>query len=118
MTQDNLDALYVAHYTGGGSLHLGAAALYIGKGIILGVDIGLNRYEGKYTLEDGTLKASINMTAVADSPLVTGLTLKRGDTISISADLPEDFEEGVFYNVSVGDRPVQVVFDKIGKIPQ
>ena len=111
-----MSALYVMRYTGAASI--GAGVLYIGKGIVVGVDAADIRYRGTYTLSDGRLRPDVIMTAAAGgSTLVTGATLAPGQTLRITADWPEDFANGTAQQISVGGRSVSVMFEKVGDIP-
>jgi len=110
-----LNALYVVHFRG--MVGRGSAAIYIGRGVILGVDADLNRFKGQYFPENGALRIGLTITATEESCLVTGDLLKRGDFVSVEGFLSEDFEEGEFYEMRVAGKPVHIVFEKIGNIP-
>ena len=69
----DMSALYTVRYMGG------AAVLIIGKGTILGIDVGEIRYRGGYTKKDAQLIAKVTMTAPKNgSMLVTGALLPGG----------------------------------------
>ena len=111
-----MSALYVMRYVG--ESDTGAGALYIGKGIVVGVDTSNTRYRGTYTQSAGRLRAEVAMTAVAGgSTLVTGITLGAGRSLQVTADWPEDFADGTAQQISVGGRQVSVIFEKIDDIP-
>ena len=111
-----MSALYVMRYMG--EFATGAGALYIGKGVVVGVDTGNIRYRGTYTQSEGRLRAEVTMTAAAGgSTLVTGATLAAGQPLQITADWPEDFANGTAQQISVGGRQIPVMFEKVGDIP-
>ena len=113
-----MSALYTMRYAGQTGLSAGAGVLYIGRNVVVGVDVGDNRYKGSYTEESGQIRVELTLSVVADnSQLVTGVTLNRGQTLSISADLPLDFANGTAHQIRVAGNPVSVVFEKIGDIP-
>ena len=100
-----------------GSIGAGEGVLYIGKGAILGVDVGNVRYEGTYTEKDGVLGLKITMTATEPFLLVTGQMLHAGHSIQLTADLGTDFADGSPQHLFVGGNPVAVTFEKVGAIP-
>ena len=111
-----MSALYIMEYQGAGGL--GAGVLYIGKGMILGTDVGLSRYEGTYVEEGGRLIATATITATRPgSTLVTGALLPPGSSLSITANWPANFANGSLQSVGVNGAEVQVVLQKIGDIP-
>lgn len=115
-----MSALYQMRYQGVAGV--GHGAIYIGKGKVLGVDITGARYDGSYTgggslLNPGTtLTGAVTLTA-AGGTLVTGQPVPPGTQVQISFSLPPTFGNGQFQPVTVGGKPVQVAFDKIGDIP-
>ena len=111
-----MSALYVMRYMG--QSDTGAGALYIGKGIVVGVDAGNIRYRGTYTQSEGRLRADVTMTAATGgSTLVTGDSLAAGQSLQITADWPEDFADGTDQKISIAGRQVSVVFEKVDDIP-
>ena len=111
-----MSALYVMRYLG--ESDTGAGALYIGKGIVVGVDTGNMRYRGTYTQSEGRLRADVTMTAATGgSTLVTGSPLAAGQSLQITADWPEDFANGTARQILIGGRQVSVMFEKVGDIP-
>ena len=110
-----MSALYVIRYSG--DVGLGAAVLFIGKGTILGVDLGENTYRGTYTESNGKMEAQVSLTAGnAGASLVTGQVLSPGQTMVIAASLPIEPEGGP-HRVWVGAGPVNLTFQKIGSVP-
>jgi hypothetical protein len=112
-----MSALYTMRYAGQTGLSAGAGVLYIGRNVVVGVDVGDNRYKGSYTEESERIRVELTLSVVADNSQVTGVTLNRGQTLPISADLPLDFANGTAHQIRVAGNPVSVVFEKIGDIP-
>ena len=111
-----MSALYVMSYRGIPGVE-GHGVLYIGQGIILGVDVTKIRYKGTYTRRGQYLDLDGTATARDDAPLVTGDILPAGQSVPITARLPEDFVDGSHHRVSVGGHDVYVAFEKVGEIP-
>jgi hypothetical protein len=114
-----MSALYQMRYQGvaGG----GHGAVYIGKGKVIGVDITGARYDGAYTsngslLNGAVLSGTVTLTSAGGS-LVTGQPVPPSTQVPITFSLPASFGNGQFLSVTVGGKPVQVAFDKIGDIP-
>ena len=111
-----MSALYLMRYIGVSGN--GAGVLYIGKGAVLGIDIGENRYRGSYTENSGRLqiKGTLNASA-AGSNLVTGVSLQAGQSLQVTADWPNDFADGDPKQVYVEGHQVQVALEKLGDVP-
>lgn len=107
-----MGALYIVRYSGQAST--GFASIYIGNGKIVGVDVGNGRYHGTYTEAAGRLKGTIQMTTGENGVLVTGASFPRGTILTLNVDWPSDFANGTPQVVTVGGRPVQATFEKIG----
>ena len=111
-----MSSLYLMRYTGGDGA--GAGVIYIGKGTVIGIDIGEIRYVGTYTVIDNQLCAQVTLTAEKiNSKLVTGALLPKGQSLEITANLSSDFENGSIQHLLVAGRQVGVTFEKIGDIP-
>jgi hypothetical protein len=100
-----------------GQADTGAGVLFIGKGVIVGADIGNMRYKGTYVESGGRIKGTVVMSAPQGGMLVTGAAMPAGSTIQVTADWPPDFANGQAQQIIVAGRPVQVTFDKIGDVP-
>jgi hypothetical protein len=109
-----MSSFYIMRYQG----QTGAAfgAIYIGRGIIIGVDAGNGRYRGTYTEASGRLRGSLTLTLPSGGSLVTGQTVPPGTAIPINFDWPVHFTDGS-QQVSVQGQQVHVTFEKIGDIP-
>jgi hypothetical protein len=110
-----MSALYAMRYLG--QTGVGAGAVYVGKGMIVGADVGNGRYHGTYTEAGGRLKATLTLTMASAGVLVTGQQVPAGTKIPMTADWPADFANGQAQSITVAGRQVQVTFEKIGDIP-
>lgn len=110
-----MSALYAMQYVG--NIGLGAGAVYVGKGIVLGADVGGGRYKGSYTEQGSNLALKVTLTVPNGATLVTGAVLPPGSQLQLTATWPKDFGNGKPQNISVQGAPVQVVFEKVGDIP-
>ena len=112
-----MNAFYLMRYVG--TAGQGAGAIYIGKGIIVGVDVVGAKYDGSYSEKSGRLKGEVRLTApTSGSHLVTGQTVEGGQSFVLKFDLPPDFANGrPQVIIGVGGRPVQVTFEKIKDLP-
>lgn len=109
-----MSALYAMRYQGVAGT--GHGATYIGKGKVLGVDVTGARYDGSYASQGANLAGTVILTS-AGGALVTGQPVPAGTKVPIIFNLPANFGNGQFQSVTVGGRPVQVAFDKIGDVP-
>lgn len=110
-----MSALYTMQYVG--QTGTGAGAIYIGKGVIVGIDVGGGRYNGTYAEGAGRLKGNVVLSAPNGAMLVSGQKLSPGSTLQLTVDWPLGFANGQPQLISVGGRQVQVKFEKIGDIP-
>jgi hypothetical protein len=110
-----MSALYAMRYVG--QMGLGMAAVYIGRGIILGFDGADGRYEGTFKIVNGRFLATLSLTFTQPWPLITGIVAKPGVPMSIAVDWPEDFANGEPRQVFFLGFPVTVMLEKMGDIP-
>ena len=111
-----MSALYTMRYLGQSGVGMGA--IYIGRGIIVGVDVTNGRYSGTYREESGRLKGTAKLFAPPGGAiLVTGDQLPEGHEIPLQVDWPINFADGSAQTIMVQGRLVQVTFEKIGDIP-
>jgi len=110
-----MSALYAMRYRGAAGV--GAGALYIGKGLIVGVDVNNGRYSGLYKVEGDRFRAEILLTMPTGGALVTGDDVAPGTAIPIVVDWPKDFANGQPQDIAVGGESVKVVFEMVGDIP-
>lgn len=109
-----MSALYAMNFAGVAST--GAGAIYVGKGKIVGIDVGNLRYSGTYTEQGGRLKGTVDLYAPTGGTLVTGVTVPAGGRWSLTLDWPANFSDGKPQAITIDGRPVQVVLEKIGDI--
>lgn len=111
-----MSALYAMRYLGQSGVGMGA--IYIGKGVIVGIDVMNGHYSGTYKEEGGRVKATATLSAPpGGAVLVTGAQLPAGQSIPLTADWPANFADGSAQQIIVLGRPVQVTFEKIGNVP-
>ena len=111
-----MSALYAIRYLG--STGVGFGSVYIGKNVVVGIDVANGRYNGTYTEEGGRLKLTGNLSAPpGGAVLVTGDQLPAGQSIPLIADWPTNFADGSTQQITVMGKPVQVTFEKVGDIP-
>lgn len=110
-----MSALYAMRYAG--QADTGAGAIYVGKGTIVGVDVGNGRYPGTYTEQGDRLKGTVTMSFPNGGTLVTGQQMSPGSSLQLTADWPSNFADGKPQQINVGGRPVNVTFERIGDIP-
>jgi hypothetical protein len=115
--RSKMAAFYLMRYAG--TVGEGAAAIFIGKGIVVGVDVVGGKYDGSYEEKNGRLKGVVKLTApTAGAHLVTGQNVSGGQSFVLEFDLPPDFANGRPQTiVGVGGRPVQVIFEKLKDLP-
>ncbi len=109
-----MSALYQMPYQGvAGNGH---GAMYIGEGVIVGIDISGTRCHGTYTSSTATIDGTATLTP-AGGALVTGQNVPAGGTVPVTFSLLAGFDDGKYHPVTVGGKPVGVPFNKIGDIP-
>lgn len=110
-----MSALYTIKYHGvAGDGH---GTLYIGRGVLLGVGVDDNRYNGGYSQHGANLVGQATLTAMKPTTLVTGRHLRAGEQVAINFTLPPTFSDGRPVSVTVDRNEVSVSFNKIGDIP-
>lgn len=111
-----MSALYTVKYSG--QHGAGGAVVYVGKGIIVGVDETNTRYEGNYTENSGRLKGGMTLTSPpGGASLVTGEVIPGGTKLRVTLDWPSDFANGQSQDLRLGGQSVYVMLEKIGDIP-
>ena len=109
-----MSALYIMRFLGGAGM--GVGAIYIGRGTVVGVDMGDARYQGTYTEANGRLRGTIQMTLPSGGMLVIGQQVPPGFSTTLNIDWPINFTAGQ-QMVSVQGRQVNVTLEKVGDIP-
>jgi hypothetical protein len=109
-----MSALYAMNFVG--QTGTGGGAVYVGKGKIVGIDVGNLRYNGTYTEQGGRLNGTVALTAPTGGTLVTGAHLPAGSRLSLTLDWPANFSDGKPQAITVEGRPVHVTLEKIGDV--
>jgi hypothetical protein len=109
-----MSALYAMNFVG--QTGTGGGAVYVGKGKIVGIDVGNLRYNGTYTEQGGRLNGTVALTAPTGGTLVTGAQLPAGSRLSLTLDWPANFSDGKPQAITVEGRPVHVTLEKIGDV--
>ena len=96
----------------------GGTVLYVGNGIIAGMDAGGLIYDGTFqTDQHGAISGSARLTAKVSAQLVTGATLSQGQSVTVPFSLPANFGNGQQFQFNVGGTPVPATFEKIKDVP-
>lgn len=109
-----MSALFAMRYVGQSGL--GAGAVVIGNGKIVGIDGANGRYHGSYTEQNGRMRGTVNLSIPGGGILVTGQQLPDGQQIQFAADWPVNLADGKPRQLTVAGRTVAVTFEKIGDI--
>lgn len=110
-----MNALYALSYLGHAG---GVGCLYLGNGMVVGIDASGGRFHGTYRGDAGRIQVSMMLIAPPGGTiLVTGGTLGGGQAIPLTADWPPGFADGTAQQILVMGRPVQVTLEKIADIP-
>ena len=110
-----MSALYIMRYVG--MEGFGAGALYIGKGIVSGIDSNGGVYDGSFTQAGGRFRGKVKLTFPDGGKLVTGKAMNKGESLPLEADWPTHFYDGLPQTVSVLGESVHVTFQKLRDIP-
>jgi hypothetical protein len=113
-----MSAFYIMKYFG--EAGVGGGTLYIGKGVIVGLDVQGGKIEGTYKMANGRMVGTVTLTAPpAGASLVTGQHIPGGTMFNLSIDFPETFADGTPQSMrGLEGRPLQVVFEKVRDLPQ
>ena len=110
-------ALYAAYATGvaGSSMLI----LYIGDGIIAGMDIGTGRYDGTFAEKpDGGIHGIINFTIAPGRPMITGgVAPPDMPPVAVPFDFPKGFDEGNVVSMQTPFGPLNLRFEKVRDLP-
>jgi hypothetical protein len=113
-----MSAFYIMKYSGHAGV--GGGTLYIGKGVVVGVDVQGAKLQGNYTVVNGRMSGVVKMTAPpAGATLVTGQHMPGGGTFDLNFDFPaETFADGTPQPmIGLGGQPLEVVFEKVHDLP-
>jgi hypothetical protein len=113
-----MSALYIMKYAGRAGV--GGGTLYIGKGVIVGVDVQGSKLEGSYILVNGRMRGAVKITQPPEGGgLVTGQFLPGGFQYELNFDFPaETFDDGTPQSMTgFGSEPLLVIFEKVRDLP-
>ena len=110
-----MSALYRMDYSG--SHGKGFAVVYIGRGVVLGMDEPGSLVHGTYTEDGGRLRGSMTLTGDTEGHTVGGQIMKAGQSAEMEIDWDSDFAAGRPQQVTLLGDPLQIVFQKIGDVP-
>ena len=108
-------ALYRLTYTG--SHDEGFAVVYIGQGLILGMDVTGSRLRGTYSEENGRLRGSMTLTGDEEGLTAGGQMMQAGQSAEMDIDWDADFAAAGPQQVILLGDPLQIEFQKIGDVP-
>ncbi len=109
-----MSILFSVRYVG--EQGMGAAAICVSKGKLIGFDGGDGRYTGSYVEEGGRIRGKIQLTYQQEWPLVTANRLTPGDVLEVAFDWPREALEGEPQSAYIHGQPVKVTVTKIGEI--
>jgi hypothetical protein len=109
-----MSALYIMRYLG--VTGVGFGAVYIGRGTIVGADVGNGRYSGSFSESAGRMRGNVTLTMLTAGALVTGQQVPAGTSIPMTFDWPSNFTSGP-QQIVVQGRQVSVTFEKVGDVP-
>jgi hypothetical protein len=110
-----MSALYVISFVG--LTDAGNGLLYIGKGVIAGMDTAGVQFDGSYSETTDGISGTVKMTVPAGVALVTGQALPSGGIFELKVNWPPHFANGSPQPVLVAGRPVHVVLSKMRDLP-
>jgi hypothetical protein len=109
-----MNAFYTIKYFG--KTGAGGGTIYIGKGVVVGIDIQGATIDGTYEVLGDRMKGVVRITAPkGGSTLVTGQTLPGGEEFPLPFDLPvSSFADGSPQKLEgYGGEPIEIVFEKV-----
>lgn len=90
--------------------------MYIGRGTVVGADVGNGRYHGSYAESGGRMRGTVTLTMPDGGVLVTGQQVPPRTSIPMTFDWPANFTAGA-QPISVQGKAVNVTFEKVGDVP-
>ncbi len=110
------EGIFRIAYTGANGSGLGIVVLH--NGSVVGADAGGGSYDGSYTENANTKTVDIEVTLsmpAGVAPVMTGIPLPKGMSLSIKTSLPLDSEKPTLVQTVLG--LVNVLFKKIRDFP-
>jgi hypothetical protein len=109
-------ALYVAYLTGAAGQTM--ALIYIGGGIIAGIDVGTMQYDGSYAVRpDGSLEGTVEYVTPSGTTLITGVGLSTPTKVPMRLHLPASFADGRVITFETPFGKVNARFEKLKDLP-
>jgi hypothetical protein len=109
-----MNGFYTMKYFG--KAGAGGGTVYIGKGVVVGIDIQGAKIDGTYEVTGDRIKGVARITVPKEgSTLVTGQTLPGGAEFSLRFDFPaSSFADGTPQILEgYGGESLEVVFEKV-----
>jgi hypothetical protein len=113
-----MSAFYIMKYAGHAGV--GGGTLYIGKGVIVGVDVQGAKLEGNYSVINGRMRGTVRITAPPQgATLVTGQKLPGNFPFDLNFDFPAaTFDDGTPQPmIGLDQQRLQVIFEKVRDLP-
>ena len=111
-----MSALYQVNFIGNGVDDV--ALLYIGGGVITGIDATGGRYQGNYIEHDGRLQGVVRFTMATAQDLTPDALPPAGSSYNLRLDFPADFANGKPQQMlDPGNLPVLVTIAKLKDVP-
>jgi hypothetical protein len=109
-----MNAFYTMKYFG--KAGAGGGTVYIGRGVVVGIDIQGGKIDGTYEVVGDRMKGAVKIIAPKEgSTLVTGQTLSGGEEFVLRFDLPaSSFADGTPQMLKgYGGEALLVAFEKV-----
>ena len=110
-----MSALYAMRYAN--EAGRGAGAVYIGKGIISGIDVADVRFDGSYTDNGSELSGKVTMLRPRGGASSGTPEISHPASVEFTFSLPAHFADGQPYPFSVDGLEVHVIFEKLKDVP-
>jgi hypothetical protein len=110
-----MSALYVMRYVG--QTGTGTGVMYIGKGLVVGMDAAGNRYDGSYSESGGRIRGNVTMSVQPGTVLVTGQVVPQAAYFELKIDWLGNFANGKPQQITIAGRSAAVLFEKLKDIP-
>lgn len=92
--------------------------IYIGGGIIAGVDLATMLYDGSYAVNsDGSLEGTVEYIVPAGATLITGAGPSTATKVPIRLHLPVNFADGRVITFETPFGKVNARFEKLKDLP-
>jgi hypothetical protein len=113
--ENSMGTFYAMRYSSDRTENSGVGALYLGNGILVGMDSNGGRYHGTYKELNGRIMGSAMLSFPNGGTTVTGLPMKPGWKAPLATNWPADLGNGQPLNIDLMQDQVEVTFEKIGE---